>query len=187
MSVLEQIRRIGESVPEYYRYSNLYLQLQTTIAEECEKIRQDNVDIELQMRITTATWGLKYWEQMLNIPTIVADGYEIRRSRVLSKWRSAGNFSAAQVRSIAEAFSNGEVRVVIRVPEQEVIITFIGVRGLPPNLEDLQDAIEKVVLAPLGVKYVFTFLTWRELDNKNLTWEQLEALNMTWEELEEWI
>lgn len=171
-----------DSAPDYYQYAALFQEVQQAIADEIDLEELDDKDVQDQLTIGTATWGLKYWEQSLGIKIVTTDSYDIRRSRVLSKWRGFGNFSASLIKSVCEAFTNGEVAVKIRVPQQEVVVTFIGKRGIPPNLEDLKAQLSNIALATLGLEYKFTWIVWEELDKAYKTWDEVDAKGLTWDE-----
>jgi len=170
--------------PYYYKFSNLYNQIQAAQASEYDSIEEAREDLRKQFYITTATWGLKYWEELLNIPTNESDSYDVRRSRVLSRWRAVGNFSEDLIKSVCESFLNGEVDVKIRPAQYEVIIKFVGKRGIPPNLEDLKAIVNGLIHAHYGVSYEFTYLIWDEVDKENMTFDELDAANYTFDELE---
>lgn len=178
--------RMVNSAPNYYQYSNVYLTIQQAQGDEYDSLEARNQDLRNQLYIVKATWGLKYWEQVLGITTIEADGYLVRRSRVLSKWRGLGNFNAALIKIICEAFTNGDVEVAIDIPGQTVLISFVGMRGIPENLDDLKIQVENLVHAHLGTQYILTYLTWDELDLVNKTWDQWDALNLTWNEFDKY-
>jgi len=180
------LRRMLSTVPAYYETSKLYTSIQRSFAIEFAKQQADTADIRLQLHVRTATWGLKYWEQAVSIATIEADSYPIRRSRILSKLRAIGNFSADQIRSIASAFSNGEVVVSIDWVTGMITVRFTGTLGIPPNIDDLKHQLEDIVHAHLGLRYEFTFITWNDIDNAALTWDAIDAANKTWDELEVW-
>lgn len=186
MTLSLRTERMIDSAPDYYQQSKVYEGIQKAIAEDLDAVDQSNDDVKKQLRILTATWGLKYWEEKLRIPTNESDSYEIRRSRILSKWRGFGQFSAALIESVAESYSGGDVTVTVDVANYQITVTFIGKMGIPPNLEDLQTVIDNIVHAHLGVNYVFSYLTWDTLDASNKTWDQIDALNLTWDEFEVW-
>ena len=182
-----RVDRMVDSSPGYYQFSQVYRELQAAPAREYDTIEEKNEDLRKQLYIPTATWGLTYWEQILGIRTILADPYDIRRSRVLSRWRGYGQFSAALVRTVCEAYSNGEVSVSVDSDVDNIVnITFIGVRGIPPNLGDLKEIVADIIHAHLGPAYKFTWLIWDEFDGANMTWDEWEALNMTWDEFEKY-
>lgn len=103
--------RMMDSVPGYYHYSKIFTTIQEAIAEDLDRSENNDEDLQKQLSIITATWGLKYWERTLGLGTNENESYEDRRSRVLSRWRGVGNFSASLIKSVAEAYSGGEVEV----------------------------------------------------------------------------
>jgi hypothetical protein len=179
--------RMTAGLPGYYQNSRVMEAIQAAQADEFDSQEEKSKDLQNQLFIQTATWGLAYWEYPLGIPVNLADSYDIRRSRVLSKWRSlSSQFSAKLIASICEAFSGGETNVIIDVATQTVKVKFIGARGIPENLDDLKEAVEKIVHAHLGVEYSFTYLTWNELDAAAITWDQIDAMGLTYDEFDVW-
>lgn len=181
-----RVKRMLSSAPYYYRFSDLYNQLQEASGQEYDTIEEKNLDLRNQLSITKATWGLKYWEELLDIKTTETNNYEIRRSRVLAKWRSVGNFSADLIKSIAEAFINGEISVRIDTENYAVYITFRDEEGIPPNLEDLKQQLEEIVHAHYGIEIEINVLVWNEWDWADLTFNEFEDKNFTWDKLEVW-
>lgn len=172
-----------DSGPDYYQYSEAYREIQAAIAAELDLIAGDNEDLAKQRRIITATWGLKYWEEKTGIPTVLSDSYDIRRSRVLSKWRGVGQFRASLIESVAEAYSGGDVDVTVDIPNFVVTVTFVGKLGIPPNLDDLKAQIDNIVHAHLGVEYEFTYNTYDVMKATGLTYDALKATGLTYDDL----
>ena len=183
---MTRIDRMLNSVPPYYNSSTVYYEIQNTIDKELDRLEASVQDLRKQRRIATATWGLRLWEERLGIPTIESDGYEIRRSRVLSKWRGVGQFRASLVKSVAQSYANGEVEVEVDIPNYLIRVKFSGEYGIPPNIEDLKAALENIVHAHLGIEYTIAYLTWDELDAQRITWDEMNSLEMTWDELAIW-
>ena len=182
----QRLERMVSSAPDYYRYSEVFTGIQSAIGAEFSNREASADDLLQQLFITTATWGLRYWEEALAIQIVEADGYEIRRSRVLSKWRGVGNFSAALIKAVAEAYSNGEVDVMVDIPAYTVYVIFTGNRGIPPNLEDLQNVIANIVHAHLGTEYVFVYMTFAELEAAGKIWNDIDAAALDWDGFESW-
>jgi len=180
----QRFDRIMESVPDYYSTSAGYKAIVKAQADEYDTLEAQKDDLERQGNPYTATWGLKYMEEALGITVNENDSVEARRSRVIAKRRSPGNFSAALVKGIAESFSNGEVAVRVDVSKYIVTITFIGAKGVPENLQDLQAQLENVVHAHMEIQYEYTYMTWDDLDRAQITWDQMDDLNKTWDEWE---
>lgn len=175
--------RMIESASEYLQYSAGYIEIQKAIAADLDLIATTNEDIAAQRRIRTATWGLRYWEQKTGIPTILNDSIEVRRSRVLAKWRGTGQFSVALIKSVAEAFSGGEVEVEMDIPNYHIYVTFTGKLGIPPNIEDLKSQLDNIIHAHLGLSYKFTYHTYAIMKASGLTYAQLKNTGLTYREL----
>jgi len=138
-------------------------------------------DIKLQLNIDTATWGLNYYEKDLGITIDYTKDLDYRRSVIKSKSRGSGKFSATMIKLVCDSFSNGDVQVTF---DGTTHVKFTNIYGVPPNISDLQNAVEQIKPAYLLLDYIFTYLTWDQFESYNLTWDQLEALNLTWNQLE---
>ena len=76
---------------------------------EAEQIERDKLIEEIedtlkQCFVSTATWGLDYWEKMLNIPTLKSKSYEERRSIVYTKMRGTRTTTVEVIRQLAMSF-----------------------------------------------------------------------------------
>jgi uncharacterized protein YmfQ (DUF2313 family) len=151
MILSERTARLVDLAPQYYEQSKIYEAIQNAYALELDLIDQNNQDLLDQLDVRTATWGLKYWEDEYAIKTIESDTYPVRRSRIIGKRRGIGNFSAALVKSIAQAYSENPVTVSINLTEYEVTITFIEDF---PNVNDFRTQLEDIIHAHMGYRYV---------------------------------
>ncbi|WP_337100930.1 putative phage tail protein [Paenibacillus sp. YIM B09110] len=137
-----------------------------------------------QRFVDSATWGLARWERELGIKPSAGQPYDQRRSVIRSKLRGTGTVTARLIKSVAEAYANGEVEVIEDNAVYKVSISFISTLGVPLNLADLEQAIRNVLPAHLVVKYVFRFLTWNEITFTSKPWDAWDALELTWNEME---
>lgn len=63
-------QRMIDSAPYYYQFSRVYEAIQAAQADEYDSIDAKIADLQQQLYIPTATWGLKYWEEILGIPVL---------------------------------------------------------------------------------------------------------------------
>ena len=165
-------------VPLFYRTSGIFKGVLNSEGTEFDLLRQNIEDVKAQHFIDTATWGLRQWEKEFGLTTNVELTDEERRSRIKGKIRGVGKVGIELVKSVAEAYSNGTVDVAF---DGEIVITFIGTRGRPSALGELQQQLEAILPAHLAVRYVFTYLTWDEFDllsaaiQESMTWDALEV------------
>lgn len=162
--ITQRVDRMLSQAPEYYETSAVYTEIQAAQGSEYDTEDAKNADLKAQLRIKTATWGLKYYEDQLHIPTITTDSYEARRGRVLSRWRSPGNFSASLVKTVCESFVNGQVDVSIDLVNSVVNIKFVGPLGVPDIIADVDDAVENIIHAHLGHAFQYRYIKINEIN-----------------------
>ncbi len=165
--------RLLDLLPEFYANCPQTADLQNALGVELDAVQSARDDCFLQLDVNTATWGLDFWEEAYGIKKDVGKSYEFRRSRIISKMRGTGTVTAMMIKNVAESFSNGEVEVVEHPNQYRFDIRFVGIRGIPPNLDDLKAAIEDIKPAHLAAGYIIIFRTHGEL--KSYTHAQLSA------------
>lgn len=138
-------------------------------------------DIKKQFRIDTATWGLDWWEDKYGIKTNYLLSYEDRREIVKAKKRGRGTTTKAMIKNTAESFSGGECNVIEHNSEYYFTIHFIGIKGIPRNMQAFKDMLDIIKPAHLAYKFEYTYNTWGMVKDAGLTWEDLKSL--TWDEL----
>ncbi|MDU5167449.1 MAG: YmfQ family protein [Haemophilus parainfluenzae] len=139
-------------------------------------------DLLKQGFVDTATWGLTAWEEEFGIATNLDYSYEERREVIKAKKRGQGTCTKSLIKNVAEAFSGGECRIIENTAPYTFTIQFVGVKGIPKNMDGLKQAINDIKPAHLVYDFKYTYTSWEYLDSKNLSWENAEAL--TFEELE---
>lgn len=180
----------------YSEKSDIYSRFPKLLRNEIDKPMMDSLDIEVdnmkaayldlfnQFFVSTATWGLDYWENLVKIETNEKLSYETRRSNVMAEMRRRDITTVEVIKKVAEAYSNGECDVIEDFEHYIFTIKFIGVRGIPEALGELDKVIRKIKPAHLAHKYEYSYLIWDEFDSYNKTWDEWEALGITWDELE---
>lgn len=171
--------KLKEYVPPFLTQSKIFNTNYDIQQGEIDSLNEAIEDIVNQCFVDSATWGLKLWEEFLNIKVDETKLADYRRSSIKAKLRGSGTITVNLIRNVAESFQNGEVDVTENTSPYTFDIKFVGSKGVPPNLEDLKKAIEEIKPAHLAVTYSFTFNTWNNF--KNSTWQQ--AADDTWDKL----
>jgi len=128
-----------------------------TQSQELEEFIR-NLEITLnQFFIDSADFSLERWERELGIPVNNSKSDDYRRSAIKSKLKGSGTVTVNLIKNVCESYSNGEVDVIEDNPNMQFTIKFIGVKGIPPNLEDLQRAIEEIKPAHLDFDFEYTY------------------------------
>ena len=151
-------------MPKYYHVIREILELQYAIYLELKEMDELSSDIFEQFFIQTATWSLPLWEREFGLtPGDTISNYEERREALIAKIRSSGTTTIAKLEEVGESFTNGGVKVTEENPNYHFIVEFTSVIGLPRNLDDFEEAINRIKPAHLGWEFEFRYRTHAEL------------------------
>ena len=151
--------KLMEYLPDNYRDSTEMKAIQQAIQPEIDSLWELRGDFLRQLDPMTATWGLNYWEKAFGLKVEPEKEPELRRSRIVAKIRGRGTSTVARIKSVAESFAHGEVDIVEIPEEDRLLIRLISVLGIPPNLDDLKNAIGEILPAHLAWELVFFYRT----------------------------
>lgn len=138
-------------------------------------------DILKQFFIDTATWGIPCWEQQYGIQIDINKTYEDRREIIKAKMRGTGTTTKQMIKNAAEAFSNGECEVIEHPENYSFTVKFIGIKGIPHNMQAFKDMLEIIKPAHLACDFNYIYTVWSFLENKKLIWSEAKA--NTWDKL----
>ncbi|MCB2310641.1 YmfQ family protein [Clostridium tagluense] len=164
-------------LPPYYKNSKVMRNIQESNAKEIGKFNYSKKDLLDQLYVDTATWGLNRYEKDLGIETDLNKSYEDRREIIKAKKRGSGTATKKMIKNVAQAFSGGEVDIIEMFSDYSFLIQFIGIKGIPKNMQGLIDMIETIKPAHLGYSFKYTYTVWNFLSK--LTWQN----NKTWNDL----
>lgn len=174
------IPNLMKYLPWYYQDSREMTCLQDIISDDVGLLRNYAIpDLLQQFFVKTATWGLDYWENEFGIVTNRSNSYVRRREIILAKMRGSGISTKERIKSIAEAFSGGEVDVIEYNSEYRFEVKFIGVLGIPPNMAGFLNMLDEIKPAHLGYSISYTYTVWGML--LPLIWD--EAKTRTWSQI----
>lgn len=126
--------------------------------KELNKINLDMKDLIAQCFVSTATWGLDYWEEFLNINSTKFKSIQERRSNILAKIRRQGTTTVKVIKEIANAYAD-IVDVIEDNPNCSFYINLESYKGYPFNLDSLYKNIEEIKPAHLECRYKLTSTT----------------------------
>jgi len=170
-------RMLGYVAPVYDQ-SKIMQAIFEANGQEIDDLQEWVDGIRDQIFPQSATWGLKYWEQLLGIPTDESKPINERRSVVASKMVVKATPTPKMVRELAAFYENGTITITNGPLPNHVKIKFTGLYGSPPNLDDFQAALAAVIPAHLHVVYEYTYLRINQIHNvKTITDMQATPLN----------
>ncbi len=166
-------------MPDYYKKSKIFSSLLKVYEEEINKNNRAISDLQDQLFVDTATWGLDAWEKELNIPTELSKDYDERREFVKSKLRGTGTCTVEMIKNAARAYTNAEIEVIEKSAGSTFIVKFISIKGIPKDIQRFKSTIEVIKPAHMTYSLEYTYTTWGEV--KATTWSQISK--GTWEAL----
>lgn len=158
----------------FQRNSSVYRELFQAQAKQFDNRDAIIADLKLQLSVDTATWALVIYEEELDIPVDTSKPNTERRSVIKSKMRGTGQVDGALIKTVADAFTNGDVEVTF---DGKINIKFTSVLGVPPNMDDLKSALDDIKPSHLRILYLVAYLlvtdaeamTITELDSTSLS------------------
>jgi len=162
-------------LPPFLSNTETFTQLFGAIGEEFDNLNADTNDIQTQFDVTTATWAMDSYEKELGIVTDHAKLLAYRASVVMSKMIGSGKLNANLIASVCDAFTNGNVQVTF---DGTIHVKFTNGLGIPPNMTDLEAAVELIKPAYLLLDYAYLYLLIRDIDQvMTITQLQIKPLS----------
>ena len=152
-------------------------------APELEAAGVAVADLPNQIWPHLVTWGIARLEKVFGLATDPSQPLVARRSALQAKLRGSGTSTLAQIRAIAQSYSNSALAISERFGDYTVEIEFTDELGVPAYLDALKDSLRAAVPAHLAIEFVLRWLTMDELKDAGVTWGQLNAAGVTWEQL----
>jgi len=82
------------------------------------------------------------------------------------------------IKQTAEAFSGGDVDVIEDNPHHFFVVRFVGIKGIPRNMQSFVSMLEDIKPAHLAYRFEYRYTVWDNLQSD--TWAGLGKL--TWSE-----
>ena len=162
----------------YFYDNDITKPIQNSLDIEANSVNENLEDLLNQFFVNSATYGLDNWENMLGISKNTFD-YTTRRENIKAKMRSRGTTSIDVIKNICEAYSNGEVDVIVNHSDYSFVIKFVGSIGIPQAFDELDKTIENIKPCHLAHSYEFTY----NAHNKLSKFTHEELSRFTHEEL----
>jgi hypothetical protein len=162
-------------LPSFYD-NDIVKPIQNSFTVEANSINNEVESTLNQFYVDSATYGLDKWEKMLGISKNNFD-YVTRRENIKAKMRSRGTTTLSVIKNICEAYSYGEVEIIVNHSSYSFIIDFVGSIGVPKAFAELDKTIEEIKPCHLAYSYKFNYNT--NTDLSKYTHEELSNYTHT--------
>lgn len=170
--------KLIEHLPQNYHGKNIELLL-SVVDSELIEIEDSALSIGLQWIIDKATYGLDDWERLLGIERNPNANLKDRREVIKAKLRGYGTATKEMIQNTAQAFSGGEVEMVEYPNEFRFTVKFVGVKGIPSNMDNFIEMLNKIKSTHSDYDFEYTYTIWSQL--RSSTWNDVSS--QTWDEL----
>lgn len=131
--------------PIYYQ-SKIMQGIFQSIGLEWDDIDRLSDDILLQLFPQTATWGLRYWEDLLNIPVNETIDIERRRTLVMTRIKLRSPMTPERISSVISALTKGQSKYVevTENVEPHVFMVNIGSKAQGVDYLDVYRTLRRI-------------------------------------------
>lgn len=175
---------VWERVPDYHLLSPQSRAILESTVRAALEAREAVLDTADQLWVSTATWGLPLWEELLAITPESGASDEARRRAITAKMRGAGTCNQEMVSNVCQAIT-GFRCLVLEHPESYTF-SLVLVGDTPGFVDvptqDIIDAVEPI--KPAHLQFIIEGITWRDLEAMGYTWAKIHAEALTWYDLE---
>lgn len=109
---------LNRYLPRFIYKDKRFANIQKVLSDEHERQRLQQIDVEKQFFIDTATWGLDDWEKFTGIVTDKNLDIPIRRQRIKTKLNRAISVDESFIKSLVNGFLNDNSAEIITHNEQ---------------------------------------------------------------------
>ena len=156
-------------LPSFYD-NDITKPIQNSFTVEANSINDEVENTLNQFYVDSATYGLDKWEKMLGISKNTFD-YQTRRENIKAKMRSRGTTTLSVIKNICEAYSYGEVDIIVDHANYSFVVNFVGSIGVPKAFAELDKTVNEIKPAHLAHSYKFNYNTHSNISS--YTHEQL--------------
>lgn len=167
-----------DRLPLFYKDTKEVINIQNALENERLAL-EGKVKTLINDLFVITSENINEWENFVGIKVDVTKPLEFRKNNVIARIRGKGTTTKELIKNVSESYANAEVDVIENNNLYSFLVKFIGVKGIPENLNDLKKAIEEIKPAHLSVNYDFTYNSWSMVNH--MTWGEVESI--TWDKL----
>lgn len=140
-----------DSLPTYYQESPEANAIMRGNASEIERKRAEAQDLLDQMFVSTATWGLDWWDRVFDLPPAPRMSIRKRRERIIAKLRGAAPATIEYLTNLVNSFVKNNDAHIEEHAKEYAFYAVIPIDGKNEiDTGDIYEAIEEVKPAHLN-------------------------------------
>lgn len=134
------------TISPIYQQAKIMQAIFQSIGVEWDDIEKISDDILLQLFPQTATWGLRYWEELLKIPVNETISIERRRAVVMAKIKLRAPMTPERISNVIKSLVKGQAEFVevTENVEPHVFMVLIGAKKSGIDYLDIYRTIKRI-------------------------------------------
>lgn len=168
-----------------YKLENSFLSAELESLGRCLDEMQAYLEqIQCEMCLTTAKGdGLDRMARLFAHRPVTEDAQRLAHSLAALARIGGDSFTLTAINDTIGGCGLNAVVAETAVPGT-VTVRFPDVPGVPAEFEKVREIVEDILPAHVLVQYLFWYVTWEELETRELTWQEIHEQDMTWQEFE---
>lgn len=151
--------KLIDFLPEYYIGNRSMEELQEVLSKKITSLNEAKSSLIDEVYIVTSSDLLERYEQLYGITPDSNQADEFRIEKIKAKIASVGTTTKEMIQNVSKSYSNGEVEVIEDNSSYRFKVKFVGILGVPKNIESLKDTIEEIKPAHLEVEFIYIYNT----------------------------
>lgn len=179
IEALKSYSRLLDYLPYYYKNSQIVNKLLKIYEKYIDKLSSYANDTQGQLFVSTSSWALDWWEEILELPKLSGLTETERRQRILGKLAGFGIANRKKVKELIQSLTFSNVTILEDYSSYRIII--YGLNDIE-RIRAYRDIIRRTI--PSHLLLIFLIMVWDFLNSLNLTWDMLDSMYISWNELE---
>lgn len=167
--------KLIKNLNKYIRKDSYVIDVLDSVNMELKAVEDSAKDLRNQFSFSTMTWGADLLANKMGIkldPNLTQD---VKNSIIAGYWKSDSKCDLNLLQTICNSWKNGVIEVSFQ--NSKIIITFVGLIGIPEDIDALKEQINKAKPSHLDLEFIFKYNIWNTVKTK--TWGNLQT--KTWD------
>jgi len=151
-------KQMIQNITPIYAKSKIEQAIYEAIGSEFDSGEELAQEVLLQLFPQTATWGLIFWEERVNLPTNTNEDIERRRRKVIARLQTRCPITPERMAAILSNYTGAD----IRIPEyldSKFEVRFITKTGINGHFNEIIKEIDRIKPSHTSYKFIINYLS----------------------------
>lgn len=178
------MRDLEEFLPEVYKTEYIKAVLKA-IQKVWEIYFDDLIESRKEYCVSSATYSLPWWSDMLGVDYNDNYSYELSRSIILAKMKGNKPLSEKVLKSVVESYANATCEIEQDFPHYRFKVRIVDKVGKPEKASEIVKTVNELKPAHLDWELIFRYRTWAEWKALGKPYSYYKEKGYTWKDIRE--